>query len=120
RDRAGPVSARGREGDPRAGSVTRPRLGGGGEDTQDRGVSGAFVGRQAELNDLRAGLEAAIAGHGRLFLLSGEPGIGKSRLADELTREARTRGAMVLSGRCWEAGGAPAYWPWVQSLRAYV
>ncbi len=81
---------------------------------------GAFVGRVAELNDLRAGLEAAIAGHGRLFLLSGEPGIGKSRLADELTREARVRGAHILSGRCWESGGAPAYWPWVQSLRAYV
>ena len=31
-----------------------------------------------------------------------------------------TRGARVLVGRCWEAGGAPAYWPWVQSLRAYV
>ena len=26
----------------------------------------------------------------------------------------------MLAGRCWEAGGAPAYWPWVQSLRAYV
>src|SRR4051812_12321118 len=90
------------------------------ETRKTEGWTGAFVGRQAELNDLRAGLEAAIAGHGRLFLLSGEPGIGKSRLADELTREARTRGAMVLSGRCWEAGGAPAYWPWVQSLRAYV
>ena len=33
---------------------------------------------------------------------------------------ARARGALVLVGRCWEAGGAPAYWPWVQSLRAYV
>src|SRR5438034_247341 len=34
--------------------------------------------------------------------------------------EARARGALVLVGRCWEAGGAPAYWPWVQSLRSYV
>src|SRR4051794_7848003 len=92
-----------------------------GEETRKtEGWSGAFVGRQAELNDLRAGLEAAIAGHGRLFLLSGEPGIGKSRLADELTREARTRGAIVLSGRCWEAGGAPAFWPWTQALRAHL
>src|SRR5439155_22769193 len=54
------------------------------ETRKTEGWSGAFVGRQAELNDLRAGLEAAIAGHGRLFLLSGEPGIGKSRLAEEL------------------------------------
>jgi integrase len=50
----------------------------------------------------------------------GEPGIGKSRLADELITRARGRRAHVLIGRCWEAGGAPAYWPWVQALRAYV
>jgi DNA-binding SARP family transcriptional activator/tetratricopeptide (TPR) repeat protein len=80
----------------------------------------AFVGRGAELEELLAGLEDALAGRGRLFLVSGEPGIGKSRLADELIRHARTRGAQVLVGRSWEAGGAPAYWPWVQSLRAYI
>ncbi len=81
---------------------------------------GAFVGRTAELEELLGGLDAVVSGRGRLFLLSGEPGIGKSRLADELIRAAQTRGAVVLTGRCWEAGGAPAYWPWVQSLRAYV
>jgi DNA-binding SARP family transcriptional activator len=80
----------------------------------------AFVGREAELDELRAGLEAAVAGRGRLVLVSGEPGAGKSRLAEQLTREASARGARVLTGRCWEGGGAPAYWPWVQSLRAYV
>ena len=81
---------------------------------------GAFVGREEELADLMVGLDDAIAGHGRLFLLVGEPGIGKSRLAEELTAVARARGARMLVGRCWEAGGAPAYWPWVQALRAYV
>ena len=81
---------------------------------------GAFVGREAELAKLIAGLDDAIAGHGRLFLLVGEPGIGKSRLADELIVRARERGVRVLVGRCWEAGGAPAYWPWVQSMRSYV
>jgi DNA-binding SARP family transcriptional activator len=81
---------------------------------------GAFVGRAAQLDELLAGLEAAFAGRGRLFLVSGEPGIGKSRLADELMREAAARGARILTGRCWEAGGAPAYWPWLQALRGYV
>ena len=81
---------------------------------------GAFVGRHAELAELLTGLGDTFAGRGRLFLLTGEPGIGKSRLADELVREAHARGARVLAGRCWEAGGAPAYWPWVESLRAYV
>jgi DNA-binding SARP family transcriptional activator len=83
-------------------------------------TAGAFVGREAELEELMAGLDDAFAGRGRLFLLVGEPGIGKSRLADELSFQARARGARVLVGRCWEAGGAPAYWPWVQSMRLYV
>jgi DNA-binding SARP family transcriptional activator/tetratricopeptide (TPR) repeat protein len=79
-----------------------------------------FVGRKAELDDLVADLEEALAGRGRLILFAGDPGIGKSRLADELMRLARRRGADILVGRCWEAGGAPAYWPWVQSLRGYI
>jgi DNA-binding SARP family transcriptional activator len=79
-----------------------------------------FVGRERELRELVAGLDDAVGGHGRLFLLAGEPGIGKSRLAEELMARARARGVRVLVGRCWEAGGAPAYWPWVQSLRGYV
>jgi DNA-binding SARP family transcriptional activator/tetratricopeptide (TPR) repeat protein len=90
------------------------------EETREEASRGAFVGRGAELEELLAGLEDALAGRGRLFLLVGEPGIGKSRLADEVSLRARSRGARVLFGRCWEAGGAPAYWPWVQSLRAYV
>jgi DNA-binding SARP family transcriptional activator len=80
----------------------------------------AFVGRERELAELVGGLVDAFAGRGRLFLLAGEPGIGKSRLAEELIARARARGAQILVGRCWEAGGAPAYWPWVQSLRAHV
>jgi DNA-binding SARP family transcriptional activator len=79
-----------------------------------------FVGRKLELEQLRAGLDEAFAGRGGLFLLAGEPGIGKSRLADELVAHARARRAHVLIGRCWEAGGAPAYWPWLQALRTYV
>ena len=76
----------------------------------------AFVGRERELGELIAGLEDARAGRGRLFLLVGEPGIGKSRLAEELIAQAEARGTRVLIGRCWEAGGAPAYWPWTQAL----
>jgi DNA-binding SARP family transcriptional activator/tetratricopeptide (TPR) repeat protein len=79
-----------------------------------------FVGRKVELGRLQDGLDEAIAGRGRLFLISGEPGIGKSRLAEEVMRRARERGALVLVGRCWEAGGAPAHWPWVQAVRSYI
>ncbi len=83
-------------------------------------LGGPFVGRERELRELLGGLDETLAGEGRLFLISGEPGIGKSRLVEQLTRSARGRGADVLVGRCWEAGGAPAYWPWVQAMRTYV
>jgi len=82
--------------------------------------SGRLVGRTAEMIQLTGHLEEALAGRGRLVLISGEPGIGKSRLAGELSTEARGRGARVLVGRCWEGGGAPAFWPWVQAIRSYV
>src|SRR5262249_25747580 len=74
-------------------------------------------GRERELAELDAGLADAIAGRGRLFLLSGEPGIGKTRLADEFSARASTRGAAVIWGRCWEGAGAPAYWPLIQIIR---
>ena len=92
-------------------------------DTAKRPVrvkDGTFVGRERELDELVAGLDDACAGRGRLFLLVGEPGIGKTRLTDELVQQARTRQVRVLIGRCWEVGGAPPYWPWVQALREYV
>jgi len=84
------------------------------------GTAGTFVGRERELDELLAGLEDALAARGSLWLIAGEPGIGKSRLAEELVSRARERGAEVLVGRCWEAGGAPAYWPWMQALRTCV
>jgi tetratricopeptide (TPR) repeat protein len=77
-----------------------------------------FVGRERELATLRAALAAAIAGHGRLVLLAGEPGIGKTRLAEEIARHASAEGAAVRWGRCWEGAGAPAFWPWIQVLRS--
>ncbi|MGC4089505.1 MAG: AAA family ATPase [Polyangiaceae bacterium] len=77
-----------------------------------------LVGRTAELAELQAAFEQALATRGRLFLVSGEPGIGKTRLADEASELASGLGFSVLWGRCWEAGGAPAYWPWLEVLRA--
>jgi DNA-binding SARP family transcriptional activator len=92
-----------------------------GVELEDRAESSAhFVGRGRELAELDAALEGAFSGHGSIYLIGGEPGIGKSRLADELARRAREGETRVLWGRCWEAGGAPAYWPWVQALRAYI
>lgn len=83
-------------------------------------TSAPFLGREVELGELLSGLDQAEGGRGRLFLLGGEPGIGKSRLADELASRARERDHLVLWGRGWEDAGAPPYWPWVQVLRSYV
>jgi tetratricopeptide (TPR) repeat protein len=81
-------------------------------------TSDAFVGRGREVAELDAALEQATAGRGSLVILTGEPGIGKTRLLDELALRAEPRGCDVLVGRCWEEGGASAYWPWIQVVRA--
>jgi tetratricopeptide (TPR) repeat protein len=77
-----------------------------------------FVGRAAELEALTAACGDARVGRGRLFLVCGEPGIGKTALADEAGRRAEAAGFLTLWGRCWKGGGAPAFWPWVQLIRA--
>lgn len=82
-------------------------------------AGGTFVGRGRDLDQLEAALESALDARGRVALVVGEPGVGKSRLAEELIAKARAGGVTVLTGRCWEAGGAPAYWPWVQVMRTY-
>jgi hypothetical protein len=79
-----------------------------------------FIGREREMHELRGALADAVAGRGRLVLLIGEPGIGKSRTAEEIAAVAAERGIDVLIGRCYEDEGAPALWPWVQILRAYA
>ncbi len=79
-----------------------------------------FVGRERELGELRDALDETCKGHGRLFLVSGEPGIGKTRLAEEFAREAAARGMLAVWGRCWEGAGAPAYWPWIQVIRGWI
>jgi tetratricopeptide (TPR) repeat protein len=101
-----------------------PDQGSGGPDPWGGGITGGaaatLVGRQRELGELVGILPAVAAGQGRLFLLEGEPGIGKTHLAAALSEHARGAGFAVLWGRCWEDGGAPAFWPWTQVLRALV
>ena len=88
--------------------------------TLDSLAGGVFVGRQREMGELKAALEDALSGRGRLVTLVGEPGIGKTRTALELATYAGLRQAQVLWGRCYEGEGAPPYWPWVQAIRSYV
>ena len=88
--------------------------------TQTGATGRVFVGRQRELVQLRAAMDAAAAGSGRVVMLAGEPGIGKTRIAQELSSYAESLGAQAWWGMCVEQLGAPPYWPWVQPLRSYI
>jgi len=66
-----------------------------------------FVGRHREMVELTAALNDALTGHGRLVMLTGEPGIGKTRVAQELTGAAESQGMRVFWGRCYEEQGRP-------------
>lgn len=90
------------------------------EEALDRLGGGTLLGREAESRQLRAAFDEALAQRGRLVMVAGEAGMGKTRLASELQTYADLRGAQVLWGRCLEGEGAPAYWPWMQVIRSYV
>jgi AAA ATPase domain len=87
-------------------------------DPEGRAPRRVFVGRDREAAELVAGLEDAADGQGRLFLIAGEPGIGKTWMAEHLAGRATDRGFRVVWGRCWEGGGAPPFWPWAQMISA--
>ncbi|HEY2485968.1 MAG TPA: AAA family ATPase, partial [Candidatus Binataceae bacterium] len=80
----------------------------------------SMVGRERELAELRGGLVDAIAGRGRLFLISGEPGIGKTRLTAELASLAQTSGMAVWTGRCLDREEDVPYLPFVEILESCV
>lgn len=79
-----------------------------------------FVGRQRELERMTEALERSLRGNGSLVALIGEPGIGKTRIIEELVQRARQRGVEALIGYCYEGEAGQAFWPWVQVLRAFA
>ncbi len=85
-----------------------------------RGAVAPCFGRERELATLLGHVADADAGRGRVTLLSGEPGIGKTRLLAELAAEATRRGAQVLSGRCFEGAGALPFHPFAEAVDAYL
>ncbi len=76
-----------------------------------------FVGRSEPMERLLGALHGARSGRGRLCLLTGEAGIGKTRCVSEFASVARRLRLGVASGRCLEGGRTAAFWPWVQVLR---
>ena len=79
----------------------------------------AFVGRAPELESLRHWLDRAVSGEGRLVLLRGEPGIGKTGIAEEVAATARARGIPVLWGSAHEDEGGGPFRPWAEALAGW-
>ena len=79
-----------------------------------------FVGRHRELGVLTGALQDVFAGRGRMVMLAGEPGIGKTRTIQELASRASSMGFAVLWGRCYEDSGTPPYWPWIEVIRTQI
>ena len=75
-----------------------------------------MVAREEESARIAAGLEAATVGQGHLLLVSGEPGVGKTRLAQEAVLWARKKGCIVLMGRCYEEHATSPYFPFLDVL----
>jgi tetratricopeptide (TPR) repeat protein len=76
-----------------------------------------LIGRDHPAGVLRAEISRATDSHGGLVLVTGEAGIGKTTLVTDAVEVARERGALVLSGSCWDSSAAPGFWPWVQVIR---
>jgi class 3 adenylate cyclase/tetratricopeptide (TPR) repeat protein len=75
-----------------------------------------FVGREAERANVRRLLDQAVRGQGTLVMIGGEPGVGKTRLAEELLLEARQRGVLAWTGHCYDMEGTLSYAPFVEIL----
>jgi class 3 adenylate cyclase/tetratricopeptide (TPR) repeat protein len=92
------------------------------EEARPGGLAGTVpcVGRDGELSRLTVRLGESIAGRGGLVLVAGEPGIGKTRLVNELAARAERDGAVVLWGHCYEGEWTPPYAPFAEALDRYV
>ena len=79
-----------------------------------------YVGRTAELGGLLRLTEGVRAGRGAVALVSGEPGIGKTRFCEEVAEAFRNNGGLILWGRCYEADRSPPFSPFVQAVESYA
>ncbi len=73
----------------------------------DRIVRGKLIGRERELAEANLCWQRTVIGEGQALLVSGEPGVGKTRFTHEVVTQAKFNGAIVLSGECYAEGGAP-------------
>ena len=82
-----------------------------------RAAAGLYVGRDAELGQVRRSALEAAAGRMRIVLVTGDAGAGKTALADRVSQRLAAEGWTMTAGRCPEHEGAPAGWAWAEALR---
>lgn len=114
----GPTEVTGLQTGPAANANVPPR-----QDLPFGGFLGALpvtplVARERDLAQVLGAVDGVAGGTGRLVLISGEPGVGKTRLAQEVTLEVRNRGFAIAAGRCYEAHQNIAFYPFVEALTA--
>jgi predicted ATPase/DNA-binding winged helix-turn-helix (wHTH) protein len=88
--------------------------------TSLRPAQSQLVGRKSEINELRAALGDASSGHGRIVLVSGEAGVGKTRLSEEITTFADGIGFRQFTGHCSEDRDSVPYLPFVEMLEDFI
>jgi DNA-binding SARP family transcriptional activator len=81
------------------------------------GAARGLIGRHHELSELHRAVDRALGGAGSVWLIHGEAGVGKTRLASEALAYAAEHGALAVTAASWDQGGAPPFWPWAHALR---
>lgn len=77
---------------------------------------GPLIGREAEVSAIQKGIEAVTEGSGRLLVVAGEPGVGKTRLSQDAMLACQERGFVVATGRCYEPHRSVPYYPFLEAL----
>jgi tetratricopeptide (TPR) repeat protein len=80
----------------------------------------AFVGRESEVSAIRAVIDRALSGHGSIVMLGGGPGVGKTRLAMEMSEYASRVGFRCVVGHCYERDEPFPYLPWVELIEGHL
>ncbi len=108
---------RGRAAEPRVAATSDFRPGSAAVPAREVASGDVFVGREDALAKLREAWRRAQSGDGRLVLVGGAAGIGKTRLSEVFAREVSDRGGLAVFGRSRDGEGVPAFWLWSQALR---
>ena len=79
-----------------------------------------FVGRDSERATIARLVDRAVSGRGSVLFIGGEPGVGKTRLAEDALSAAQARGCLALTGRCYESDGTPPFVAWVEIVEHFA